>query len=777
LIRACAGFLVGLSCLYWLENIQQSTGLLSVSSILVVLFFFSSKPLFKKIAPFLFGCIWASIAVFLWLITTPALLSEPKTVLVQGYVCSLPIKTTISSQYGKSPTKSVRLRFDFCATRLKQQQLSFYQANKLRLSVYQANPKQVADILAGSYWQFQAKLKPIHGRLNPGGFDYEKWLVSEGFIGSGYVKSMSKLPSSISFKATLQAFRQKVLANLIRVIPDSDSKGMILALAIGERSSISAEQWQAIKSSGTSHLLAISGLHIGIAAMWSYYFCLFIFSRLRFVTRKIPAQKLAEVASLLGALTIALLSGFGYPAQRALIMLAVYLYTRWSGRHLSLANILAISIILITIIQPFAVLTVSFWLSILAVAIIVFLLSYKQMITSGHVKIKEWLRINWFLFVGLMPITWVVFDSISVVGFLANLLLIPLTSFITTPLVYFGLLTLVVSDQIANWMFYLVDKLIELTFQIQLAFSQVNDLASVSSLPVLLFVLLFLATVLILLPSKMPGKTLLLPIAVLSVFSLTQSTQQKDFKMVVFDIGQGLAIHISVGDKHLLYDTGYGNDDFSMAQTSILPYFKRLAVDRLDRLIISHGDADHAGGLNAINSELDVDLLLVGEPISQSYKDCHSAKPWRWGEIEFSFLSHLPQQKGNNASCVLKISVGEQRLLLTGDIEKQAEKRLLENGLEKYQLVIAPHHGSLTSSTSHFIERTRPSFVIFSTGYANQWHFPKSTVVKRYTDIGARILITHQNGAIIVQQNSQGELYLTTERSNRPHFWQIKQTE
>lgn len=762
--------------MFLLENIQQTTTLFAFSSISIFLLVFSSSTLSKTLVPLLSGCIWASTAVLLWLFTTPNLLMKPKSATVQGYVCSLPVTSNVSSHFGKPAKISVRLSFDFCTTQIDQQQLSFYHSNKIRMSVYRATPEQRTSILAGSYWQFVAKLKPVHGRLNPGGFDYEKWLVSESFFATGYVKSMKKLPAAFSIESKLHSVRQNILTKLNRVIPDGPGKGMILALAIGERSSITAEQWQAIKSSGTSHLLAISGLHIGIAAMWSYYFCLFIFSRLTFVTARIPAQRVAEAASLLGAFSIALISGFGYPAQRALVMLAVYLYCRWSGRHLSLANVLAMSIMLITVLQPFAVLTVSFWLSILAVAIIVFLLSYKQTITSGHAKIKEWLRINWFLFIGLLPITWIVFDSIPLVGFMANLLLIPLTSFITTPLVYFGLLTLAVSEQLSIGVFYLVDKIIGLTFQIQLVLSQLNNMASVSSLSLVLFVLLFLATVVILLPAKTPGKTLLLPIALISLLSLTQTIQHNEFKMVVFDIGQGLAIHISVGDKHLLYDTGYGNTDFSMAQTSILPYFQRLGIDRLDRLILSHADADHAGGLKAVSEELDIELLLVGESIPQPHNICHRATPWHWEEVKFSFLPHLPDQKGNNSSCVLKISVAGQQLLLTGDIEKRAEIRLLENGLDKYDVVVAPHHGSLSSSTRKFVERTSPSFVIFSTGYANQWRFPKNKVVKRYLDIGARILVTHQNGAIIVKQDSAGKLHLSTERSNSPHFWQIKQT-
>ena len=774
MIRFCIGFLVGLSCLFWLENSQQSHSLL-VFSLILLTSLFVFPPRYRRhrryIGAPLSGCLWGSIAVSLWLSTTPQLLSTPHTAEIQGYICSLPVKYQSSK----------RLSFDFCLTEIDDHQISFYQANKLRLSYYRATNEQSAKMLAGSFWKLRAKLKPIHGRLNPGGFDYEKWLVSEGFIGSGYIKNSEMLAAKFSVKAYYQYLRQKILLKLNQVIPEGESKGMILALAIGERGSITAEQWQAIKDSGTSHLLAISGLHIGIAALWSYYFWLFIFARIKSISRKLPAQKIAEVGSLVGALSIALLSGFGYPAQRALIMLGVYLYTRWSGRHLSLANILAISVIIIAFFQPFAVLTVSFWLSILAVAIIVLLLSYKQSINGRHYGLKEWLRINWFLFVGLMPITWVVFDSISMVGFFANLLLIPLTSFITTPLVYIGLITLSVSNELSSWFFYLADKLITLTYQLQIFFAEVNQLTSVSSLPASLFILLFLATLTILMPAKMPGKTILIPLSMILLLVLTQSKKDHRFKMVVFDIGQGLAIHLTVGDKHLLYDTGYGNADFSMAATSLVPYFKREGIERLDVLVISHADADHAGGLPAIKNDLQISYLYVGEKASEQGIDCHTTPAWQWQAVKFSFLPHLSNKthSGNNTSCVLQISIAdqisgaEQKILLTGDIERKAERKLLNNGIGQFDILVAAHHGSLTSSSEEFVERIQPEYAIFSTGYANQWHFPKTEILQRYANIGANNLVTHQHGAILIHQDSDGKLRVTTERANRPHFWQM----
>ncbi len=772
--------MIGLSCVFWLEDSRQAIIIIVFCCLIAGYLWHSRQLIANKLNSILIGLIWGCISVIVWMFTTPQLVPKPQVSEISGYICSLPAINHSSVSFQDNSRASKQVRFDFCISQINKTELKFYQSNKIRLTVYRATDKQLRSMTAGSFWHFSAKLKPIHSRLNPGGFDYEKWLVSEGFVATGYVKSSRQLPAQTSIKAGFNRLRGVIYRKLTMVLPNTESKGMILALAIGERNAISAEQWQSIQGSGTSHLLAISGLHIGIAALWSYYLFLFIFTRIRLLTRHIPAQTLAQVGSILGALAIALLSGFGYPAQRALIMLAVFLYTRWSGRHLSLANILALSVIIIVMLQPFAILSVSFWLSVLAVSIITFLLSYKQTIRNGHSGIKQWLRINWFLFVSLMPLTWVVFDSVSIVGFIANLLLIPLTSFVTTPLVYIGLLALSVSETIASWIFVVVDQFIALTYLIQKSLSLLNNLASVSSLPVSIFLLLILATLLILMPSKMPGKKLLIPISFVAVFSFYASDKNENFRMVVFDIGQGLSIHITVNNQHLLYDTGYGNSQFSMAQTSLIPYFKRQGVERLDKLVISHGDSDHSGGLKTIIKHIEVGEVHAGETLSiENVMNCHKHKPWRWGKAEFTFLPHLTHKKltGNNASCVLQIKIGNKKILLTGDIEKKAENSLIKNGIDHHDILVAPHHGSLTSSTSDFVKNISPNIVIFSTGFANQWHFPKTEVIERYRKNGSEIYITHENGAVIVEQNQSGELLVSTERSNHPHFWQIKSTE
>ena len=228
---------------------------------------------------------------------------------------------------------------------------------------------------------------------------------------------------------------------------------------------------------------------------------------------------------------------------------------------------------------------------------------------------RSWLRINWFLFLGLIPITWISFDKFSVVAFAANLLLIPLTSFVSTPLIYIGMILMLFSSNLASLVFIIADKAIWLTYEIQMVFSEFNQTISFSALSFELFSLLILSMLLVLLPSKVPGKSILIPIVLLNFLMFFEDQPEDKFKMVVFDIGQGLAIHISVGDKHLLYDTGYGNSGFSMASSSLIPYFRRIGIKQLDKLVISHDDADHSGGFTEINQALVVDQLYSGEKL------------------------------------------------------------------------------------------------------------------------------------------------------------------
>ncbi len=850
MIQRCIGFLLGLSCLYWLETPEQVYRLLSVSFLLLLIYYFVISLVFqpsdkKPISKLTFnkgtnsliwggwlilGSFWGAASASLWLFQVPNLVATPKVVKLQGYLCSIPQAFhRTQGNNSKIPlaeqAKLERLTFNFCVSQIDGKELSFLTPNKVKLTLYRPPFELVKSFKAGSFWQFEAKLKPLHSRLNPGGFNYHQWLVSHGFIASGYIKTKQPLNKSFSFAGYYHQVRQKIFDQINQLAPNSQYKGLLLALAMGERKDISQQQWQALKGSGTAHLLAISGLHIGIAAIWSFYLLTWLFSRFKTLITHVPAQKLAIIGSLLAALTVALLSGMGYPAQRALLMLLIFVYTKWNNRHLSLASILSIGVLIIGILQPFAILTISFWLSVMAVAAIVLVLNFSrgnniqssgfeagkvnpvketicesgviesktgllqsvlQRLANPFARLKDWIRLNSYLFVSLMPITWVIFDGFSIVGLLANLILIPLTSFLTTPLVYLASLAMTISQPLAKILFWLADRCLYVTFVIQDYFNSLNDLVAMPQISRWQFGLLMLLAFLFLLPKNMPPRKIILPTLVVILLSFIANDKPDKLKMLVFDIGQGLAIFIQVGEKSLVFDTGYGKGEYSLVKSSLLPYLSRNGIQQLDKLIISHKDSDHAGGLGHILQNLKVEQLLIGErlkphaeKLALKYRkpiNCHQYDSWRWDEVEFKFVnrSAMPYEKGNNQSCVLLIKVDGKKLLITGDIEESAEYRLLDAEISNLDVLLAPHHGSLTSSSNAFVSYTRPKLVIYSTGFANQWGFPKIKVRKRYQKIGAKELITHRDGAIEIQIDQQGNLGIISEGQRASHFWRRK---
>ncbi len=866
MIRFSAAWLAGLSYLFWAIDLQTNIIVASAASIFLLVLLSPSKMEFQPASLTqgrfgnllvaknefrtiaiggLLGIIWSCISSSVWLLQVPNTVSKPGIYDVSGYICSIPsvqidnpLLAKGDGRYSatdknnnaapKEPQVS-RVTFDFCVDSDAKGNWRLWPFDKLRITRYRPSNNELQSIRAGRYWQFEVKLKPLHGRLNPGGFDYQKWLVSEGYLATGYVRQGVQLSAETSLKAAFHAFRQSLYDALIEVIPNSSSRGMLLALAMGERTEISDEQWNVVSHSGTSHLLAISGLHIGIAALWSYWVVLFLARQSVKLTNRWPAQQVAQVASLFGAFAIALISGFDYPAQRAVIMLSVFLFSRWTFRHLSSARVLATSVVVISLLQPFAILSISFWLSVFAVAAILFIVSHGERSAGKTKKIRDWLRVNWFLFIALTPISWFVFDRFSIVSYLANLILIPVTTFLTAPLIYLGLIALVINRWIAESIFFVADWLVDASYTVQSYLANINQLLPVGSLPVVLIAVLLLAVFLILLPSKLPGRIIVLPITMIISGYLLQPNATNGLKVVVLDVGQGLAVYVNQGDKHLLYDTGYGTTSYSIAQTSLVPYLKRQGISKLDYMVISHDDADHSGGVPYLLSEVEVGNLLRGERIKslqspqaqlnqsadvsgthrtkpsaanslaskslEKTQNCHQTGGWQWGDVSFSMLRHTPDNaftngdpghrpstskakrqvkpiSGNNASCVLLIEFDSRRILVTGDIERPAEKRLLQNGLEVADVLIAPHHGSETSSSKAFVESVRPEHVIFSTGFANRWGFPRQKVLERYNNVGSKVWTTADAGAVTIVIERSSQLAIYSERDRRHHFWQ-----
>lgn len=751
-------FLLGSLSLWFIDSSEQAIVLLVSSSIA----FLIGKCWFNKytFCGYLFaGAFWSALNVLAWMSLSQSIVKQPKIANVQGYICSIP-----NYQHDN-------WRFDFCLSELAGSPISKLSNNKLRIrwGKYAIPPPEPPR--AGQYWNIQVKVRPIHGKLNPAGFDYERWLVAEGFIGTAAIKKQAHRVNDFSPSSLFHSWRHNVYDYLNSFLPDSNQKPLMTALLMGERATITQQQWQVLQDSGTSHLLAISGLHVGIASIWSYWIVLFLWKRSAFLCLLMPAQRVAEITSILGALTIVLLSGLGLPAQRALIMLLIFIGSRWIGLNLSLASVLGFAIIVILIVDPFAPLSISFWLSFSAVFTIALVLSRLFKEVKGWLS---WLKVNWYLYLAMIPIGLLFFEKISWVAIIANLVLIPLTSFVTTPILYLAALISLISGVLAKYLFLLADYSLMFTSWFQQFLSNYNLGQVGINSDLAIIVLLSAVLVLSLMPAKSLSKSPIAAIFCVLALSVLEPRKLTRFEMWVFDIGQGLAIYIDTPEGNLLFDTGWGDQDYAAARTSIMPFLTQQQILTLNKVILSHGDADHAGSLEYLLNNVEVATLISGEPIpNHTTKDCHKMQPWRWGAVNFKFLNHTDGKRylGNNSSCVLSIEINGHKMLLPGDIEKSAENRLIANGVQTHDLVIAPHHGSKTSSTREFISRVYPQHVIFSTGYDNHWQFPKRSIVRRYQAIQSKIWVTHQDGAIRVRISENNQLIVSSLRAEKPRFW------
>jgi len=762
-------FLLGLCNLLWIRDLADALSLLVFSIIAYLLIHFAIKHL-NSLKSLFMGCLWASVQVVFWLEYSGQLITQPTQAVIEGTICSIP------------QSQGDRISFDFCIDNIDQSPVALLKYNKVKLLWGEYADKPEESILSGDYWQLKVKLKPIAGKYNPDGFDYEKWMLSESYAGSGYVKSGIPLSQPFSVSVSFNQARQGIYNRLDEVIAESSVKGLLLALIMGERGQISDQQWDDLKYSGTSHLLAISGLHIGVAALWSYWLVLFLWRQSARLCQLIPAQQVASIASVLGALVLLLLSGIGLPAQRAFVMLLVYWFATIKGFNFRLFSSIGIALIIILLMNPFAVLSAGFWLSFIAVFIISLVIE-KQVVSRS--KVMAWLAVNRYLFYLMIPVSLLFFDMFSLVSFVANIILIPFVSFVLIPLLFLGLFSLLLSHEISLWLFELASQLMSWVVEFQHFLSSFNQSWFDFQISNVSLVLLFLIGFLKLIPGKVISSFIYLPILFLLILTLIEQPDRHRFELIVLDAGQGLAIYLETDEGNLVYDTGWGDENFATANSTLIPMLKGQQINRIDKLIISHSDADHAGGVSHLTNQFEIGEIISGEPIYHGGQqvetvDCHQYQDWKWNDVSFRFLPHwdMHKREGNDQSCVLSIDTGYSqghshgKILLTGDIEKQAELALISNGLENHEIVVAPHHGSRTSSTYGFVRATHPQHVIFSTGYDNRWGFPKDNIVNRYTDIGSEIWVTHRDGAILINLEQGGDnLKINAMRQQSPHFW------
>ena len=613
---------------------------------------------------------------------------------------------------------------------------------KIRLSWFEPEQTPRPDEI----WLLEVRLRRPRGTQNPGGFDIEAWLFREHIAANGYVVSgwrnrlLGQAQPSLSKGIRLQ-FTDRVNA----LLGDTEAAAVINAVVVGSRHLISAEQWQRYAVTGSSHLMAISGLHIGLAAIGGYLLAR-ILSGL--VWRRAGARNhhvLATMVALLAAMIYVQISGLALPARRAGLMLCLaglYLLAR---RRPDARTVVCVACIAIVVGDPLTTMSPGFALSFAAVV---------TLLWFARRKLRRLAAIQLGLLVALLPLTVMFFDRVSFAAIPVNLIAVPLFSLVTVPLALAGLVLdgpfAAAGDallKISAKSIALLEQLFRIVEQVPLASFAAPQIAGTAWLTV------FLPLLWALLPPRWPGRSL----AWLGLFGLTMHSpkppEQDCAQISILDVGQGLAAVIRSHEQVVLYDTGPAFRGGGSAMRSIvLPYLQSRGIHRIDRLIVSHGDLDHAGGVEALLAELPVGRVLAGTELPSVWSQpCRAGTDWRDSGVHFSIL-HPPgasEFSENDGSCVLLVEVGGYRTLLTGDIEKAAERQLLESGLlPKAHVVTVPHHGSQTSSTSSFVRAVNASYAIASTGYGNRWSFPKKQVVARWQAAGAVVVNTATAGAV-----------------------------
>ncbi len=641
----------------------------------------------------------------------------------------------------------------------------------------------VPPLHPGERWALTVRLKRPHGNINPYGFDYEAWLLERNIRATGYVRDGAgnrRVTERVARPGYLiEVAREAASQRLSQVLGERPYAGVLKALAIGEQSAISALQWQIFLRSGVNHLMSISGLHVTMVSGLVFTLVYWLWRRSQRLTLALPARKAAVVAGALAALAYALLSGFGVPTQRTLYMLSVVAIALWLGRAGNAFSVLGLALLAVLLPDPWAVLSPGFWLSFGAVAVIMY-------VGSGRVGQPHWLlqwgRVQWAVTLGLVPLLLALFQQISLISPLANAVAIPLISLAVTPLTLLG--TVLPLDFLllaAHWL-----------MEWCMAF-----LSWLSALPAAVWqqhgpprwtvILALCGAIWLLLPRGFPARWLgWLWFAPLFLVR-PPVPQAGELWLTVLDVGQGLAVVARTQRHALLYDTGprFGMESDAGSRI-IIPYLRGTGVSRLDGMVISHDDLDHSGGAISVLQGVPVAWVLSslpqGSPVlagaSRSLR-CFAGQTWEWDGVKFEILHPARDSyqydgfRDNDRGCVLKISSPFGRVLLPADIERGAEQELLERlpGSLRADVLLAPHHGSLTSSTPAFIRAVAPGTAVFTVGYRNRFGHPREEVVERYQAQGIKTWRSDQSGALELRFGPNG-IAMQNWREFQPHYWQ-----
>jgi competence protein ComEC len=632
----------------------------------------------------------------------------------------------------------------------------------------------------------EVKLRRPRGFANPGGRDNEARMLRDHVGASGYVRSGERLDreSNAAFKYPVLLARARV-ASLIRdALGERPSAGIVAGLAVGLQDALSRDQWLQLSRSGTSHLMAISGLHIAmVAAAFGW-----LGGRVQRFRQSLGAtdatRDASVVAAAIAALGYSLLAGWSVPTQRTMVMIACGAAALLLRRRIGVADGLGICVVGVLLLDPLAPLAPGFWLSFGAVAVILYG-------ATGHVRslglLRSYLLVQMVVTLGLVPVLAGSFGAVSLVSALVNLYAIPLYTLLIVPAVLVSCAVAIIADEAGAVMLDWTGRLIESTWPlIEVPASWTLATWSIAGLDGIAWIALILGALAALSPLPVLGRIAGGVLVATACLWRPALVPEGAARLTILDVGQGLSVVVETRGHTLVYDAGpsfrTGSDT---GQLVVVPFLKARGIRTVDRVVVSHDDDDHKGGAGSVLALMDAHALTLGPSLRASEFDdrraqltrdtCRRGEAWSWDGVGFRWLhpGDVGYQRDNDSSCVLLVSAGGHAALVTGDIEAEAERDMLrESALAAVDVVVVPHHGSRTSSTQDFVTAVRPRWAVYAVGHRNRWNFPERGVMERWEQAGAQGVRTSDGGAITFELAPGRALAPPLQwRHEHPHPW------